>query len=309
VRNERDALRSMHKYVAKALEVADPDAGWEVRLWDEEGTFRAPFARVATIGPVIYGGGSSYWTEVTQPMAVHLYPQHDDPNETAEGAVLRAAQVRGFMRDAFQSGVRYLDPIHPPQFTSVEVVGAGTGIMPPGVYYYGVAAIMPNSGQTLQGRAVAEMPNEGDVFSLEWSPVVGVDHYRVYKGTTPNNMTIVGETVTTSMIDGAPYFPASTPAPVEASALHYVSGFSERVPLYDFDGAPLDGPLSDSTARHPSDFMRIVRGSFSVNELPDPVDDRLRTIIADMRVTWKMPTRTITGKPVQSVVTAFDAVI
>lgn len=180
MRTPQDALRSLHKYVALVL---DPD--WEVRLWDEEGTFKRPFARVSKIGPTLPTPASALVVDVTQAMAVYLQPQEQ---QTVEASILVAEKVE----DAIYQGF---------------LVGVGPG------------------------------------------------------------------------------------APL-------------RVPMWDWTGIPLDGPGSDATARYEHDYMRIVRPSLSVNRLHDPTDDRLITVVVEMRVTWRRPGRvTKPGTPVQSVLT------
>lgn len=180
MRTPQDALRSLHKYTASFL-----GDEWEVRLWDEEGTFKRPFARVAKIGPTLPTPASSIVVDVTQPMAVHLYPQEQ---QTVEAGVLVAEGVEDLIYEGF-------------------LVGVGLG-----------------------------------------RPL--------------------------------------------------------RVPLWDWTGVPLDGPESDTSARYEHDYLRIARPSLSVNRLHDPVDDRLITVVVDMRVTWRRPGRvTKPGTPVSSILT------
>lgn len=177
-RTSKDALRSLHKYVAMML----PDE-WEVRLWDEEGSFARPFARVARIGPALPSGPAIY-TDVVQTMTVHCYPQEQ---QTVEAGLLVAEDTEELLFQGFRIGV------------------------PPG-------------------------------------------------------------------------------APL-------------RVPLWDWYEQPLDGPDSDSTYRRAHDYMRIVPASLSFTRLHDPVDDRLITVVTDLRLTWRRPGRSSIGKPVSSVVT------
>lgn len=113
-RTTNDMIRSLKKHVADILdtygsrflagfdsngEPAQSDS-WEVRLWDEQGTFRYPFARVARIGPETSGGPPS-WAEVSQPVAIHLYPWPQDGRENAE---LVAQDAATLIHDALKWG-------------------------------------------------------------------------------------------------------------------------------------------------------------------------------------------------------------
>jgi hypothetical protein len=184
IRPALDVLRSTHKYVSSML----PEE-WEVRLWDDEGEFRRPFARVAKVGPLLSRGPAIY-SDMTQPMIVHAYPL---VKETVEQSIYEAEMIEELIHEGFRIGI-------PPL------------------------------------------------------------------------------------------------------------GFPLRIPLWDWAEVPLDGVDSDSMERHPHDYIRVVPESFSINRLHEPVDDRLITVVTDMRVTWRRPGRTSVGKPVQSVVTAFDPV-
>lgn len=110
-----DVLRSLHRYVWKALEddvVMGPDGDsrdWEIRLWGSEGEFRWPFARVAAITPVTVSGPAVY-REAARTFAVHLYPV---PQGTAEDSVLEAERVEEIMTIAFETGFTYIDKPDP----------------------------------------------------------------------------------------------------------------------------------------------------------------------------------------------------
>ena len=79
-------------------------------------------------------------------------------------------------------------------------------------------------------------------------------------------------------------------------------GWPERVPLVNYNGVDLDAPYG-SNARGAHDYMRMVRGSFSISRIPDPTDDRWITVVASMRLTWRSPGRRILGKRVESLKT------
>jgi hypothetical protein len=105
-RTIEDALRSVRKHLAEVLvEVGGRwlqtgDAGWEVRYWDDRGTFELPFARVSAIGPDTVTGPPMY-AEVSQPMTIHLYPH---PAEDTEHAILQADRLRGVIQTALHFG-------------------------------------------------------------------------------------------------------------------------------------------------------------------------------------------------------------
>lgn len=84
-------------------------------------------------------------------------------------------------------------------------------------------------------------------------------------------------------------------------------GRSCRIPLYDYDGVPVEGVGSASDVRFEHDYMRVT--DFSVDRLHDPTDDRLIVVVADVRVTWRRATHADPGNAVQSVKTEFDAVV
>lgn len=113
-RTTEDALRSVKKYVAEVLdELGAPfltglddngneetSTAWEVRLWDEGGTFHYPFARVSAVGPDTVVGPALY-ADVTQAMTVHLYPYRAPDSEQA---ILLALRLRHLIGDALKFG-------------------------------------------------------------------------------------------------------------------------------------------------------------------------------------------------------------
>lgn len=83
-----------------------------------------------------------------------------------------------------------------------------------------------------------------------------------------------------------------------------------RVPLYDYAGqvaveAPASGrldrtgPDSDGYNDVHGDYMRIT--SFGVNLLPDPEDERRIAVVADIRLSWAVPGRLLSGPQAKSV--------
>lgn len=96
MRTEGDVIRSVKRYFALALGDA-----WEVRLWEDEGSFAAPFARVAESGPALYTS-KRFITDVVMPVQVHLYPV---PSDTVTGAINVARGVRETVVQAIEVGV------------------------------------------------------------------------------------------------------------------------------------------------------------------------------------------------------------
>lgn len=123
-RTGEDMIRSLKKYVAEVLgefggaflvglDENDEEArsdGWEVRLWDEHGTFRFPFARVARVGPEV-STGPPFYEDLTQPVSIHLYPFAASGREEAELLASRAGQV---IHDALRWGARCGYPLSVP---------------------------------------------------------------------------------------------------------------------------------------------------------------------------------------------------
>jgi hypothetical protein len=82
-------------------------------------------------------------------------------------------------------------------------------------------------------------------------------------------------------------------------------GAPERVPLYDYDGVPLEGVDSGSDERWASDYLRIL--DCSVSHVHDPTDDRFIVVAADVRTTWRRAFHADPGNLVQSLRIEFDA--
>lgn len=113
-RTPEDVIRSLKKHVAEVLDQIggpwlvgyDNDGqprssdSWEVRLWDEDGAFRFPFARVAMVGPDT-STGPAYHEVIRQPVTIHLYPF---PQPTTEDALLVAMRLAVAVKDALRWG-------------------------------------------------------------------------------------------------------------------------------------------------------------------------------------------------------------
>jgi hypothetical protein len=61
----------------------------------------------------------------------------------------------------------------------------------------------------------------------------------------------------------------------------------KRIPLYDYDGVPLDQGVAES--RLDTDFMRVT--DFSPRLLPDLQDPRRVGVVADVRLSWRKDVR------------------
>lgn len=75
------------------------------------------------------------------------------------------------------------------------------------------------------------------------------------------------------------------PDPNDATTWATVQSHPRRVPLYDHDGVPLDGPDSVSYVRGANDYLRVV--DCPVNRIVDPEDDTYWLVTAEPRVTWR----------------------
>jgi hypothetical protein len=82
-----------------------------------------------------------------------------------------------------------------------------------------------------------------------------------------------------------------------------------RIPLYNYDGVPVEGEDSGSDDRWEHDFLRVT--DLNIGHVHDPTDDRFIVVTADVRVTWRRaipgPLYINTGNLVQSLHIEFDA--
>ena len=73
-----------------------------------------------------------------------------------------------------------------------------------------------------------------------------------------------------------------------------------RVPLYDYTLVPETGAGAVAISRYPHDYLRV--DDLSINRLHDPTDERLISVVADVRCSWRRSGRVPTGtKLVQEV--------
>lgn len=75
-------------------------------------------------------------------------------------------------------------------------------------------------------------------------------------------------------------------------------GLPFRVPLYNYDGIPLFGPaaFAAETARDPRDFLHM-EGQPEVTVTPDPGDETLYSVAANIRMSWLRSAAVPSGQP------------
>jgi hypothetical protein len=295
VRTRADALRSMKRYVALAL--GDP---WEVRLYDEPGTFDRPFALVAKVGAGLYDG-PAHTADIVQPMTVHCYPD-ETQFRTVEDAILGAEEVEKLLYEAFRVGISYDDPLMPPpSFVCVDFDHGGQ--LPAGTYRYRVSTVNA-SGESVATVAVEETTT-GDLSRMElaWSPAPGATSYRVYRavGAGASKLLAEVEYPATSYTDLGTLAPGTQDPPTVGTGTARISSGPERVPLYDYDGRPYSGEHASSSVREATDHLRIV--TLSLNTLHDATDERLVWVAADIRTSWRRRGRVHSGSKVLKSVT------
>lgn len=292
-----DALRSIHRYVWKMLEgdtsvYQDEERDWEIRLWGTEGEFRFPFARVAAITPVTYTG-PAVQRDAARTFAVHLYPV---PKDSPEASIMEVERIEEIVTVAFETGFTYDDSPLPLIELSGSIADAGVGELN-GSYAWGVTAL----GRADVESEVMQLGGEAAVnrsVLITWDVVPGATGYNVYRkggfGGWGLRATVIAPTFTDAL-DHAGVIDYSTQPPD-----YRVTSAPHRIPLYDYDGVPLDGPDSVSYARGTRDFLRVV--SCPINRITDPEDDRYWLVTAEPRVTWRRTGRVPSGTQiVQSV--------
>lgn len=95
MRSQLDALLSVQKYTAVAL-----GDSWEVRLESDRGEIveGTPVAQVMMVGDAS-STGSAWFADVSQPMAIHLYPL---PQETTTRSTIEATRVQETIQAAYR---------------------------------------------------------------------------------------------------------------------------------------------------------------------------------------------------------------
>lgn len=93
MRTASDAIRSLKKYTSLAL-----GDEWEVRMTDEEGAFKRPFARVSPAAPARHQMHGARHRKITQRAVVVAYPEE---KSTADLAIMEATRVTELLQFAF----------------------------------------------------------------------------------------------------------------------------------------------------------------------------------------------------------------
>jgi hypothetical protein len=86
MRTVRDALRSISRYMSEAF-----GDDWEVGFFAQEGAFSRPGIAVRTAGPLL-SGGSRHTADLTQPIAVYVYPAEGESVEATFDNVMAAEE-------------------------------------------------------------------------------------------------------------------------------------------------------------------------------------------------------------------------
>jgi len=286
VRTGEDVIRSLKRYIAHAL-----GEEWEVRLWDEEGTFHRPFARVAKVGAKLMTGPVVHYDNV-QPCAIHAYPVEQP---SVEEAIINAERVEALLETAFRVGIAYDDPLMPPP--SVICVGfAEGGELAADTYVYKLSAVNASGESLPQGEVSAVVTGTTSRIELAWTPAAGATSYRIYRGATPITTTLLAEVIGTTYEDLGDVVPGVTEPPETTSATATIRSAPMRVPLYDYEDVPVKGTGATSDRREVHDYIRVI--DLSINKLHDPVDDRLVTLVCDARVGWRQRGRVPSGTKV-----------
>lgn len=293
-----DALRSMKRYAAHAL-----GDGWEVRLFDEPGTYNRPFAVVEKVGPSLYSG-PSHVTDVIQPMSIHAYPDIQE-NSTVEDAILLADEVEKLLYQAFRVGIEYDDSLMPPP-TIVCVGFDEEGTLPAGTYHYHVSAVNASGESLPQERVSAVLTGATSRVELTWTPAAGATSYRLYRALGNGAVKFLEEVTAVTHIDTGAVVPGAGDPPAVGSGTATIRSGPNRVPLYDYDGKPYSGTGASSSVREISDYVRLL--DVAIRTLHDATDERLVWVVADIRTSWRQRGRVHSGTEVlKSVTTEINA--
>jgi hypothetical protein len=107
MRTTTDALRSLARYCGEAF-----GEDWNVDLWSAQGTFTRPAIAVRTTGPTLLGG-PRHTVDLTQPVALYVYP----PNcGTGEATFAAAAAADDLLFTAFRVGIGAGRPMRVPLY-------------------------------------------------------------------------------------------------------------------------------------------------------------------------------------------------
>lgn len=264
-RSVPDILRSLKWYLSLYL----PD-DFDVRTGREGGTFERPLAVVRNVGNALYSPRGKNITEITQPFTIYVWPDSDDDPELAEDEAwaryrdVERAFVRGDLsQGAGRAGHRRI-PIFSYEGLSVKEV--------PTDFDFSQTLTLPagtNAGTfdvSFAGQTAAEIPyNASDSAlqaALESLSSIGAGNVEV-SGTNPWTVKFVndlgGVVHGGLLVDGSKLLP----------------------------GPNITVDVETVGARGTEGHARVV--DFSIQNVPDPEDDALFTITAQVRVTWLAP--------------------
>lgn len=297
MRTQTDVLRSLKRYVAHVL-----GDSWEVRLWDEPGTFDRPFARVARATSAL-PTNRVHHIEYVMPCVVHLY--HGGSEMTIEQAIAGAEAAEQLLTDGFEIGVSYTEKVAEPLGLAVEV-DASAGALT-GNHGYVVTAVTAADGETVASVAVSAGIVGTHQNLVTWGIVPQAVAYRIYRATGVLTVYERIVEVPVELDDGEGPLPrlewldtgALTPGPefppdaVGADAEVTVRGEPRRFPLYDHDDVDWEGAAADTTRRFTHDYVKVL--DLSTNRLHDPVDERLISVVCDIRCGWRRLGRVPSG--------------
>lgn len=123
MRRLEDVVRSVKRHLAESL----PE--YEVRLYDEQGMFVRPCARIGIVGPTLSGTRSAMKIDFTQPITAYVYPpalDEDGQELSQEGALLVALRTQDDLEEAFVSGLTpYRVPMYDYDGVGFEEPGNG----------------------------------------------------------------------------------------------------------------------------------------------------------------------------------------
>jgi hypothetical protein len=107
MRTTRDAIRSLARYMTESF-----GEDWEVGYFSQQGTFARPGIAVRTTGPLL-SAGSRHTLDLTQPMAIYVYPAE---KETVEETFDEVMQAEEKLWQAFNIGVGEGRPFRVPLY-------------------------------------------------------------------------------------------------------------------------------------------------------------------------------------------------
>lgn len=282
-------LRSLIRYTALML---GPE--WEVRPWGTEGEFKFPFARVAVVAPPVVTTGPAHRNDMAMTVAIHAYPK---PGSTPDESIMEVERVKELLHRGIEIGFGYSDKLAPParvQATALPI----NGTLPADVWHYAVTAITTTGESLPSVDAVATTTGTKSCVVLMWTPVTGARSYRVYRRrvSVVGPLSLLVELAEPTYVDDGTVATSVTVPPATTAAVTTVRSSKKRIPLYDYEGVPLDGATAYSNTRHANDYFNVT--DCPIDQGVDPEDETQFRVIAQMRITWRRPGTVISGHKV-----------